>query len=375
MEDDENWLENNLKLKNGQGSLLDNKKEIAKLTDHDQNVLKETELNLNSEEQEKKPIPTTARDEAYKAPLSLMSERDWIEQTALEVKSKNSRTHKSLKNHSKIGKNQFRGGVGPDTYLYYIRTGGTCFFLLILIVYVATVSSNLVAGWWLSRWAARTYSISLTLYIIIYLLINAFYILLIAARSQLLTCFCMSISSKIFKKVTWNVLIKPMRYFDTTPIGDILNRFTRDISVVDQTIVNLNNESLHNGILLATILVASSLISPLVLIVLVALGYVIYRAWVAYALCSGELIRESLRVDSLYLSKVTEIFDGMTVIGAYGVKNEIMRGLKVVHNHSVNIHFHDYCALIWLRLRVFVMVWTVLAVACFLIVLSKNSIK
>ena len=45
-------------------------------------------------------------------------------------------------------------------------------------------------------------------------------------------------STRLHDNMLANVLRCPMSFFDTTPLGRILNRFSKDIYIIDQTIPN-----------------------------------------------------------------------------------------------------------------------------------------
>ena len=47
-------------------------------------------------------------------------------------------------------------------------------------------------------------------------------------------------AEKLFAKMTMSVLQAPMSFFETTPLGRILNRFTYDVEVLDVQVSLVN---------------------------------------------------------------------------------------------------------------------------------------
>ena len=53
-------------------------------------------------------------------------------------------------------------------------------------------------------------------------------------------------SSVLHNKMLANILRSPMSFFDTTPLGRILNRFSKDVYTVDESIPNSYRQGVYN---------------------------------------------------------------------------------------------------------------------------------
>lgn len=69
-----------------------------------------------------------------------------------------------------------------------------------------------------------------------------------------------------------------MRFFDSTPLGRILNRFSKDLDSVDNSIPPALSATLHNGVgTLASVIVVSTFLPWfLVAVVVVAAGFIVF---------------------------------------------------------------------------------------------------
>jgi ATP-binding cassette subfamily C (CFTR/MRP) protein 1 len=132
------------------------------------------------------------------------------------------------------------GSVAFSVYFAYLRVCGFCLVALYVVVVILSGIGSIVADLWLSYWSSsaqnpnNTHStgyfiggyagFAMTLGIIVacdYFMVNG-----ISFRS----------SKKLHTKLMDTVSRAPMSFFDTTPIGRILNRFSSDFKSIDQVL-------------------------------------------------------------------------------------------------------------------------------------------
>jgi len=87
-----------------------------------------------------------------------------------------------------------------------------------------------------------------------------------------------------------NIMRSPMMFFDTTPIGRILNRFSRDMDTVDVVLPFTIQACLSTFFNLLATIVVISYSTPIFLSVVVPLLVVYYLIQVSYYLIQVSLI-------------------------------------------------------------------------------------
>jgi ABC-type multidrug transport system fused ATPase/permease subunit len=125
--------------------------------------------------------------------------------------------------------------VGWSVWKAYIRASGSYFnalaaFLLLGLANVANVWTSL----WLSYWTSDKYpGLSMGQYIGVYAGLGASFVILMFFFSTYMTTCGTNASKTMLQRAMTRVLRAPMSFFDTTPLGRITNRFSRDIQVMD----------------------------------------------------------------------------------------------------------------------------------------------
>jgi len=127
-----------------------------------------------------------------------------------------------------------------------------------------------------------------------------------------------SASKTIHRKTITTVMHAPMSFFETTPLGRIMNRFSKDIDTID----NIISDSLRMFLMtLANVIGSFVLIGIIIPWFLVAVGVVVvvfYGFSLYYRISARELKRlNSILRSSLY-AHFSESLSGLATIRAYG---------------------------------------------------------
>ncbi|KAI9333479.1 P-loop containing nucleoside triphosphate hydrolase protein [Zopfochytrium polystomum] len=127
-----------------------------------------------------------------------------------------------------------------------------------------------------------------------------------------------------------SVLGAPLRFFETTPMGRILNRFTKDISSVDGEVILEMLHFANTATKATTIVLVVCFFSPFFLLALIPIGFVYYSITQSYLRSSREL----KRLDSVSVSPVISNFNE-TLHGAstFGSPFRKKRGRQSVAQH------------------------------------------
>lgn len=79
-------------------------------------------------------------------------------------------------------------------------------------------------------------------------------------------------SSTIHSKMLTNILRSPMSFFDTTPLGRILNRFSKDIYNIDEVIPKSIDDFLAALLMVVSVILVVSITTPVFIVVILPLG-------------------------------------------------------------------------------------------------------
>jgi hypothetical protein len=134
-----------------------------------------------------------------------------------------------------------RGDVPMSTYISYFFVGNRtksffCRSVVIFLLFFCCECGVSVQDYWLGLWGKVDPDNvdEMTKYSNIYFLIFGVLFLLISLRSFLFSVFAVQSSVFSHDSAVSNLVRCPTWWFDTTPVGRILNRFAQDLSDVDE---------------------------------------------------------------------------------------------------------------------------------------------
>jgi ABC-type multidrug transport system fused ATPase/permease subunit len=189
-------------------------------------------------------------------------------------------------------------------------------------------------------------------YLGVYAVLGLSYMGITLLREGVMFGGSLAASKKIHRQLMERVTHARFRFFDATPLGQIMNRFSKDIEAVDQEIAPVAVGVVHCMFSILTIVVLISVITPGFLIAGVFITILYFIIGKIYISSSRDLKRlESVQRSPLY-QQFGETLSGMTTIRAYGDERRFIRE----NLHRVNTHSRPFIYLWaanrWLAFRV-----------------------
>lgn len=122
----------------------------------------------------------------------------------------------------------------------------------------------------------------------------------------------------LHRKTLDKILHSPIRFFDTTPLGRIITRFTRDMDTVDQQVTNVSANVMVDflGTLTATGVI--TYVTPQFLVPGLVISVLFVVIAIFYTRTSRELKRHESTTNSPVYSHFAETLNGVTTIRTFG---------------------------------------------------------
>lgn len=179
-----------------------------------------------------------------------------------------------------------------------------------------------------------------------YALIGLAYITISMTREGILFWGSLNASWKIHYRLLRGVLRAKFSFFDSTPLGQLMNRFSKDVEAIDQEVAPIAIGMLHSLAAVITIVILISSITPAFLIAGVFISAIYAVTGALYIGSSRDLKRLESVTRSPLFQQFGETLSGAVTIRAYGDESRFIR-----ENHDrVNTQNRPYIYL-WLTNR------------------------
>ncbi|KAE8380288.1 P-loop containing nucleoside triphosphate hydrolase protein [Aspergillus bertholletiae] len=263
------------------------------------------------------------------------------------------------------------GSVKLSIYSIYIHAcGGYLYWIPIALTFGFTLVAELAIPYWVSVWTRdlantqpdievniqsasddlsahsdrQSANNHLWFYLGVYIGLFLMSILTETIRYQLVFRASIRGSLVVFEKFLLRILHSPLSFLDTTPVGQILNRFSADFSTLDSDLALDLPNMLHGALMLVSVIIAALFISPL----MVGFGFIsLFLSWyIASQYVTAA--RDAKRIESNCRSPIFEqfgsIIDGLVTIRAFDKVGQYMHRMY----NTIDAH----CQALW-HLRLF----------------------
>ncbi|UJR31942.1 hypothetical protein I4U23_019415 [Adineta vaga] len=257
------------------------------------------------------------------------------------------------------------GSVGLDIFMRYMKAGGCGLFGLssLFISFVITSFILLLSNWWLGRWSnaerIRYGSINSTsncsstnasrintmsdnewfkerdryFYILLGLSLLSVILLFIRTMAYFISCH---ITARSLHNQMFNALLRvPVLFFDSNPIGRVVNRFSKDVLSIDEQLSDVTYNFVDVFFNIISTVVFIAYMQPLSLISMALVGFVLERVRRIYTPAVRDIKRlESLTRSPIY-SHLSASIQGVSIIRSYGAQQTCIRDFsRCLDEHS-----------------------------------------
>ncbi|KAI1769054.1 P-loop containing nucleoside triphosphate hydrolase protein [Hypoxylon sp. FL1150] len=257
---------------------------------------------------------------------------------------------KQAKEHSEQGK------VKWDVYIEYAKTSNLVAVAVYLLTLVAAQTGQIGGSIWLKNWAEANNDAGgnphVGKYIGVYFAFGVGSAGLTVVQTLILWIFCsIEASRKLHERMATAIFRSPMSFFDTTPAGRILNRFSSDVYRLDEVLARTFNMLFVNLARSGFTLVVISISTPVFVALIIPLAAIYY--WVQrYYLRSS---RELKRLDSVSRSPIyahfQESLGGISTIRAYRQQERFELENEWRVDSNLRAYFPSISSNRWLAIR------------------------
>ena len=185
------------------------------------------------------------------------------------------------------------GSVDKNVYKNYVKSNGVIGVIIYLLTLAMVQGCSIGTNVWLKNWAQASRKLrcklmrlmehficqantetgsnnSLPYYLGIYFTIGLTTALLYFGNSVLLSCVCVVRSARYLHDGMYaSVMRAPLQFFESTTVGTILNRFSRDVTVADEILSRVFGGFWRTAFQVTGVILVVSFAVPLFLVVII----------------------------------------------------------------------------------------------------------
>ncbi|XP_069618885.1 ATP-binding cassette sub-family C member 9 isoform X2 [Ranitomeya imitator] len=247
----------------------------------------------------------------------------------------------------------------------YLTSGG--YLLLFLMVFSKLLKHSVIVAidYWLVRWTSGAQNISgdfynvtvrrnreeQTYYVVGFCVLSASGIVLCLITSLTVEWLGLTAARNLHHNLLKKIILAPIRFFDTTPLGLILNRFSADTNIIDQHIPPTLESLTRSSLLCLSAIGVISYANPLFLIALLPLGVAFYFIQKYFRVASKDLQELDDNTQLPLLCHFSETAEGLTTIRAFRHESRFKQRMLELSDTNNLAYLFLTAANRWLEVR------------------------
>mmetsp|Transcript_31 Transcript_31/g.111 ORF Transcript_31/g.111 Transcript_31/m.111 type:complete len:1480 (+) Transcript_31:320-4759(+) len=268
------------------------------------------------------------------------------------------------------------GAVSKETVKAFSQSaGGSCILIFCFAMFWLSEGSKNGSEAWLTAWSSNSFNMAPWFYNLIYGLLTLAVTIFMVVRGVIFGRAMLRASQGLHDAAFLACMQARMDFFQITPLGRILARFSSDIDKIDTLLVDVAEVciSLLVRTFLAIVVIAAAL--PAFLVAIVPLGFLYVRLLNYFR----RVVRQMKRMDSMsrspMISQVQSLVLGLTETRAFGRLEAAVELQYHLVEETSRGYLGFYMANRWIGFRLDYITTAIVTVSAFLCIIFASSIS
>ncbi|KAM0052069.1 putative ABC-type xenobiotic transporter [Helianthus debilis subsp. tardiflorus] len=236
---------------------------------------------------------------------------------------------------------------------YTDALGGLWVVLILFICYISTEVLRILSSTWLSYWTEQSSTTNRGpgFFLIIYSFLSLGQVLVTFANSFWLITSSLYAAKRLHDTMLHSVLRAPTIFFQTNPLGRMINRFANDLGDIDRNVASIANQFLNQLWPLLSTFVLIAIVSTISLWGIMPLLFLFYTAYLYYQSTSREVKRLDSITRSPVYAQFGEALNGLSSIRAYKAYDRMATINGKSMDNNIRFTLLNFSANRWLTIR------------------------
>ncbi|XP_030060084.1 multidrug resistance-associated protein 1 isoform X2 [Microcaecilia unicolor] len=275
------------------------------------------------------------------------------------------------------------GNMKTSVVTTYLQAFGWFWVGLTVAVYTGQNAAAIGQNLWLSLWSTEAEQVKDTTEwqslrnnrLGVYGLLGLVQGLLVCYGAYVLTRGTICASRALHHQMLDSILHLPLLFFESTPMGQVLNRFTKDIYVIDERFHYYLRTWLNCMLDVAGTILIIGFVTPLSILVIIPLGFLYFTIQRYYISSSRQIRRLDGASRSPVISHFSESLLGTSTIRAYGHQERFTNQNRDVMNENLVCYYNNVISNRWLAVRLEFLGSLLVFFTAFFAVLARDKME
>uniref|UniRef100_A0A674DQU2 ATP-binding cassette, sub-family C (CFTR/MRP), member 9 n=1 Tax=Salmo trutta TaxID=8032 RepID=A0A674DQU2_SALTR len=236
----------------------------------------------------------------------------------------------------------------------YLSSGG--FLMVFLMVFSKLLKHSVMVAidYWLAEWTAKgnvPAGLPDSYYVPVFIILCGAGIALCLITSLTVEFLGLSAATNLHHNLLNKIIHAPIRFFDVTPLGQILNRFSADTNIIDQHIPPTLESLTRSTLLCLSAIGVIAFVTPSFLIALIPLAVSFYFIQKYFRVASKDLQDLDDSTQLPLLCHFSETAEGLTTIRAFRHESRFKQKMLELTDTNNTAYLFLSAANRWLEVR------------------------